>query len=439
MSIFVVLPTQLFKVNLKDFKNVDEIYIVEHPYYFTRLSFHKLKLGFLVSSMKNYQETLKKLKIKVVYITYDKYNSWKNEIKSKNIIIYDPIDLEVLNEFQKLKAIVLDNPGFLIKTIDLESITYKRHEAFYNFSKCYIKEKYSINYTSLKNMDKLNRKSMSEKQISEFKEKKSIYPNKFHNYAIKYINTNFAKNFGELDMHNLSELPKTHKDAEKHLDYFLKKLFNNFGPYQDFISKKHERLYHSNISFLINIGLLTPIQILKKIEKYRTMVNIQSFEGFIRQLIGWREYMRYIYIRYPDIESENFWKNKKKLNWAQFYGEKSTKFDIIDNEITKLKRTGWCHHITRLAVFLNYFVLAEINPVDVKKWFLEVIALDAYEWVMVSNIWTMGYYTKRFTSKPYYLSSNYLNKMSNYVIEPEWDVMYRKFVNSKKDFKYWRY
>jgi deoxyribodipyrimidine photolyase-related protein len=197
-------------------------------------------------------------------------------------------------------------------------------------------------------------------------------------------------------------------------------------------------MHHSNISFLINIGLLTPLQVIKEANKYKKKVPIQSFEGFIRQIIGWREYMRYIYVKYPEIESENFWGNTSKINWKQMYGYTPTKIEILDGEIKKLERTAWNHHIVRLMVFLNYFVLSGINPQDIKRWFLEVVALDSYEWVMVSNIWTMGYFTKQFTSRPYISSTNYLKKMSDYTINPEFDMLYQRFKKSKSNLKYYK-
>lgn len=432
--ILVILPTQLFKIKKHVIDNVDEIIIVEHPYYFTRYKFHKLKLAYMVASMKNYKDSLKNVNVKVSYITFDKYNDIFFDYS--NIKIYDPIDIPVKKEFKNSE--ILDNDMFLLDDKNLDSINYKRFNSFYNISKKIIKEKYKLDFTELTSQDRLNRKSMKSKEIQEFKEIIPKYKNKYYKYAIKYVNDNFKDNFGELDIDNLSELAVNYKDAKKHFNVFLKKRLNSFGPFQDFITKDHKVIYHSNISYLLNSGLLSPLYVLKEISKYKESCLYQSFEGFIRQII-WREFMRYIYCRYPEIKNDNFWGSKNKINWTQMYGKETTGFEILDNEINKLKRNAWNHHITRLAVFLNYFILTETDPNEINKWFQEVISLDSYEWVMVSNIWTMGYYTKRFTSKPYYFSSNYLNKMSDYKIEPEWDKKYKKFLENKKDFKYYRY
>ncbi len=447
----VILPTQLFTKNLLKDANINDatVYLVEHPYYFTRFKFHKLKLAFLVASMLNYKSYLEANKIKVNYVKFYEYkdfiksikDSGKETIPAQNIII-DPIDIDVVNEFLSLKFKLLETPAFILTNEEINAVKYKRLSAFYNYSKRILAKNHDLDYLALKNLDKLNRKSMPAKELSTVKDIIPVYKNKFHGTAITYINLHFKNNFGKLDTDNLSELPLTHSDAKKHLQSFIKNSFPMFGPYQDFTSANHTKLYHSNSSHLVNIGLLTPLQVLKEIEACRDKISEQSFEAFIRQIVGWREYMRYIYVRNPNLVNENFWKNTKKLDWSKFYGEESTGIELIDNEIEKLKHLGWAHHIVRIMVFLNYFVLTEVDPKDISQWFHEVIALDSYDWVMVSNIWTMGYFTKEFTSKPYFISSNYIRKMSDYKNKDDFaklDALYHKFLKRKSDFKFYRF
>lgn len=440
MQNLIILPNQLFLI--ENFKKISikNTYIVEHPYYFTRFKFHKLKLAFFVASMHNYKQYLEGNNIKCTYINYFDYDDFIKTIKKDKNIMFDPID-DVKNEFIKLNFHIMETPMFLLNNEDIEKIKYHRLSAFYNLSKKIVKAKYNLDYLELENMDKMNRLTMTKKDLNEFNEIIPIYKNKYYTHAISYVLANFPNNFGDLSLDNLNELPVTYKDAKNHLMKFIKERFQNFGPYQDFMSKNNIVLYHSNISHLLNIGLLTPLQVLKEVEKYRSKVPKQSFEGFIRQVIGWREYMRYIYVKNPDLSKENFWDNKKKLNWKKFY-ECDTKITYIDTELVKAKISGWSHHIIRLMVFLNYFILAEIDPKDINRWFQEVIALDSYEWVMVSNIWTMGYFTKNFTSKPYFVSSNYIKKMSDFNNKDDFkklDEMYHKFLDRKKDYKFNRY
>jgi deoxyribodipyrimidine photolyase-related protein len=440
MQNLIILPNQLFLIENFKKESIKNVYIVEHPYYFTRFKFHKLKLAFFVAAMNNYKQYLEGNNIKAIYINSFDYMDFIKTIKKDNNIMFDPVD-DVKNEFIKLNFHIMDTPMFLLNNSDLSSIKYRRLSAFYNLSKKIVKSKYNLDYLELENMDKMNRLTMTKKDLNEFNEIIPIYKNKYYTHSISYVLTNFPNNFGDLSLDNLNELPVTYKDAKNHLMKFIKERFQNFGPYQDFMSKNNTVLYHSNISHLLNIGLLTPLQVLKEVEKYRGKVSKQSFEGFIRQVIGWREYMRYIYVKNPDLSKENFWNNKKKLNWKKFY-DCDTKITYIDAELVKAKASGWSHHIIRLMVFLNYFILAEIDPKDINRWFQEVIALDSYEWVMVSNIWTMGYFTKNFTSKPYFVSSNYIKKMSDFNNKDDFkklDEMYHKFLDKKKDYKFNRY
>ncbi len=437
MNTLIVLPTQLFDTQYLTGLNINKVYIVEHPYYFTRYNFHKLKLAFLVSSLLNYHDYLKtNLKnVTIKYIKFNQLNKLKNSL-NEQFVMFDPIDKNVTFE-NKIK--ILETPAFLLTNDILSKIKYKRLSAFYNNVKRILLKNYKIDYTNLKNLDYMNRKRIP---TNTLKELVPHYKNKHYKKALNYINKHFPNNFGDLTLEALQQLPVTYIDAKKHLDFFIKHNFSKFGPYQDFISKDHIRLYHSNISHLINIGLLTPLEVIKEVNKYKNSVPPESFEGFIRQIIGWREYMRYIYSKNPELHKQNFWKNNKSLDWKAFYGNKSTGITFIDNEIQKIKKTAWSHHIIRLMIFLNYFVLTQVKPQDILRWFMETIALDSYDWVMVSNIWTMGYFTKEYTAKPYFSSSNYIKKMSNYNSKEDFtkfDNMYRNFLKQKKDLKFYRF
>lgn len=437
MKIFIILPTQLFKQKLPG--KYDKIYIIEHPYYITRLNFHKLKLAYLVSCMQYYYTFLKQKYKNVEYIKFNEFN--KKLFLNKECFMYNPIDIPVINQFDKYNTTYLESTMFLLNQLDWPNKQIKRHNAFYNISKNKIKEKYNLDFTEFKNLDVYNRKRIPFGEIPI--DIIFNYNNKYKNQAISYINKYFSKNPGNLSINELNKLPTTHLEAEQHLNYFLKNNINQFGIYQDFISKNESILYHSNISYLINIGLLTPLQILKQLQlyNYNRYTKNSNIEGFIRQIIGWREYMYYIYTtKYIQLINSNFWKNNKKLNWDIFYGYKKSNIEIIDNEIKKIKNSAWAHHIVRLMVFLNYFILTRIRKEDIYKWFMEFVALDAYDWVMVSNIYAMGYFSKEMTSKPYISSSNYLIKMSDYPkkeLKEKWDPIYHKFMKSVSSLKFY--
>lgn len=433
---FIILPHQLYESIPS---NIKDVVLIEHPYYFTRYKFHKLKLAYHVASMKNYKYFLESKGIKIKYVQFYKYDTWKKDISLQEYAIFDPIDHDVRKEFESLKMIrslkIIESPNFLIKEEFLKTITYRRFNVFYELVKKYIKDEYKLDFTKLENMDKFNRAAMTKYQVKEYTESFSYYKSDYIKYAIQYVNNYFSGNFGDLNESTLMMLPTTHKDALAHLKKFIKNRFEQFGTYQDFISKDHVILNHAHISFLLNSGLLTPLQVLKEI--YDKKISQQSYEGFVRQII-WREYMGYIYLQhYDEIINANFWGNKKPLNWDVYYGYKSSGFEIIDNEITKIKKYAYSHHIVRLMVFVNHFILTEVDPQEIIKWFMECIAIDAYDWIMQPNILCMGYFSNRFMSKPYFTTSNYLKKMSNYKIEEEWDEQYHKFVEKKKHLVYY--
>lgn len=186
---------------------------------------------------------------------------------------------------------------------------------------------------------------------------------------------------------------------------------------------------------MLNNGLIVPMELIRIIKKYEKKIDIKNYEGFLRQIIGWREYMRYLYLyRYDEIIKSNSFNNNKSLTKDWYTG--MTGNLVIDSEIKKAITYGYSHHIVRLMVFLSFMIMNEIKPEDIYKWFMEVVSIDAYDWVMVSNIYCMGYFSKIGMRRPYLSSSNYLLKMSNYKKDGKWnltwDNSFRTFVKSKK-------
>ena len=401
------------------------IVIYLHPHYFKKMKFHKLKIAYLLSSIQNYIKELKEfVKIKITQINYNDNFSAKN---NQFYYILNPIDLPVIKHTtSQIKTtnfkIITDTPHFLIPDLELNNINYFRHSAFYEFSKRFIKSKYGIDFTSITNQDKYNRKRIPKNELIKIKDMTFKTDNTLiKKQVINFVNKHFKNNFGNCE--NLEYLPISRKDALSHLDTFLKTNIHKFGDYQDFISKEHFKLYHSMLSPAINIGILTPLDIIKKLNKLKNNISLNSYEGFLRQIIGWREYMHFIYYKNCKlVSSSNSWNNKKSIpkNWIKLF----SKEEILKYEIEKIRNWGWSHHIIRLMVFLNYFILNGYSPNSIYVWFMENIALDAYTWVMIPNIYSMGYFNKNYTSKPYISSSNYLKNMSNYKISDNWTKLY---------------
>jgi len=212
-----------------------------------------------------------------------------------------------------------------------------------------------------------------------------------------------------------------------------------FGTYEDAIVSESSILNHSVLTPMLNIGLITPQEIIHKTIIYAESNNIpiNSTEGFIRQIIGWREFIRGVYqARGSDQRTCNFWNFNKKIPRSFYNG--TTGIYPIDQTIKKVLRTGYCHHIERLMVLGNFMVLCEFDPNEVYRWFMELF-IDAYDWVMVPNVYGMSQFADGglLSSKPYISGSNYLMKMSDYkkgAWQEIWDGLFWRFMDTNRAF-----
>jgi deoxyribodipyrimidine photolyase-related protein len=455
----ILLPNQLFKIhNFDNFDDVTHIYIYEHPKFFTDYEYHKTKLVFHRSTMKSYYDYLTKLyKNKDIhYISFD-MNIF-DKINKKNIYVYDPIDFDILDKFKRsckrnnINLTVLESKLFILSNSDIDDYIKTTSKPYFNatFYK-WMRHKTDIlmhNNKPLNNkysFDTENRlkypDSYKESNIKEVK-------NKYINEAITYVNKHFENNKGLIS----SYLPIDHESSKKYFNNFLKTKLNNFGPYEDAIRNDVVIGYHSCISALLNTGLLDVNTVISDTVSYykKHNVKIQSVEGFIRQILSWREYIRMLYMKEHDkFNKMNFFKHKRKLNKTWYNGE--TGILPVDNLIHKANKLSYLHHIERLMVIGNFMLLCEINPKDVFEWFLTFVSIDAYEWVMEPNVYGMSQHSvgQLMMNRPYFSSSNYIMKMSNYkygdgddiTINKEkyswgdiWDALYYNFINNNKTY-----
>ena len=189
-----------------------------------------------------------------------------------------------------------------------------------------------------------------------------------------YIKNNFENNYGSLNQK--INYPTDFKTAKNWFNDFLKNRFFEFGDYEDAIVQEELILNHSLLSPLINSGLLTPSYVVNELNDYATKKNIpiNSYEGIIRQIIGWREFIRGVYVSKGSIErTKNYWGFTKKMP-DSFYTA-STGIKPVDDSINKVNDNAYLHHIERLMVIGNFMFLCEINPDDVYKWFMELLSL----------------------------------------------------------------
>lgn len=211
-------------------------------------------------------------------------------------------------------------------------------------------------------------------------------------------------------------LAVTRRQALRTLDDFLANRLADFGPYEDAMSSQHPTLYHSLLSPYLNIGLLEPLELIEAVEQayHRGRAPINSAEGFVRQVLGWREYMYWQYWRLmPGLMEANAWDAQRPL--PQFFWHAQTHMNCLGHAIREAIQTGYNHHIQRLMLLCNFCLLAGIHPAAVHDWFL-TLYVDAYEWVMAPNVMGMGLNADGglIATKPYIASANYINKMSDY-------------------------
>ena len=443
MNIFIILPTQLFEYN-EYLDKMDKIYIIEDEFYFTSKKFHKQKLILHRASMKYYYDKLRiKYNSKVKYIEFDKIDN--NYFKNNIIHIYDPVDKPVIEKYKKLsqKILIYDTPLFLETREDLEEYRNKNtnkknyyHDNFYKWQRKRLNiliENREQPIGGKWSFDKENRNPYDK----NYKEDKIItYSNKYIEEAKNYIKTNFNNNFGLVEY---IYYPITHEDARIHLKNFIKKRLETFGKYQDGISSKVIFGSHSILSPLLNIGLITPDIVIDEVLYYYNTNNksLISVEAFLRQLIGWRSYVRFIYIYHgSEMKTMNRLNHKKKMP-KSWYNE-GTKIRIVDDMITKVKKYGYLHHIERLMIMGNIGLLLKIDPKELYEWFM-ICFIDSYEWVMIPNVYGMSQYSLiniSMMTRPYISSSNYIKKMSDYKKEDwydKWDALYWNFVNDNRE------
>lgn len=216
----------------------------------------------------------------------------------------------------------------------------------------------------------------------------------------------------------------TAEQASRALEHFVTSALPHFGDFQDAMLEGEEFLYHSVLSHYINVGLLDPLEVCHRIAKEyeKGCVPINAAEGFIRQIIGWREYVRGIYwLHMPEYVERNFFETERDL--PSFYWTGETEMACLRAAIGQTKRQAYAHHIQRLMVTGNFAMLIGVEPRQVHEWYLAVYA-DAFEWVELPNTLGMSQYGDGglLGSKPYASSGNYINKMSNHCAGCEYDV-----------------
>ncbi|MFN4083751.1 MAG: cryptochrome/photolyase family protein [Bacteroidia bacterium] len=238
--------------------------------------------------------------------------------------------------------------------------------------------------------------------------------------------------------------PVSRNQALLALDNFVQNKLTHFGTYQDAMTSKHDFLFHSLLSFALNIKLLHPLEVIQAAVNFynnnKQSVSLSQIEGFVRQILGWREYMRGIYWwKMPEYETLNFFEHKTPL--PVYYWTANTKMNCLKQCITNSLNNAYAHHIQRLMVTGNFALLAGVNPDEVDQWYLGIY-IDAIQWVEITNTRGMSQFADGgiVGSKPYISSANYIDKMSDYCSDCYYDKQ-KKYGNKACPFNslYWHF
>ena len=448
-KIGLIFPHQLFAHN-PVLEHTKEIYIIEDSLFFgdkhNPLKFHKQKLVLHRASMQAYKDDLESKGITVHYIEYDSQKTITDilgDIECDEIICVDPTDYLLERRIKRVVPGIefLDSPLFINTRAD--------NENYLANGKLFMQEFYKFQRRRLDilmdsegkptggkwSFDHENRKKVPKSHYPEIPADPIHNDNNYVLEAIEYIEENFPNNYGSLGKFTYGV---TRDEALIILNNFCTERLHLFGDYEDAIVKDRSQLYHSMLSPYLNIGLISPMEVVDTVLAYAQKNNIalNNTEGIIRQIIGWREFIRIVYEQHgTSMRNENQWNHQGNMSDNWYTG--STGINPVDATISKTLDTAYAHHIERLMVMGNFMFLCKLHPNHIYNWFMEMY-IDAYDWVMVPNVYGMTQSTQKglMTTKPYISGSNYIKKMSDYSNGPwadVWDALYWNMIIDNLD------
>ena len=469
-------------------------YLIEPKLFFTQFKFHKQKLLLHRASMKAYAYFLEEKGHRVHYVNFDQQWPDLEEVFLCELSD-DWLEKQVRKKYKQCHF--LQGPDFF-HAHRVERKDASKHKAgvspLYKMASFYQAQRRQLDVLVDEkgkplhgkwSFDEDNRKKLPKGHIAP--DLPQLELNEFEKGILKeardYVEKNFSKHPGSLnfesgllyeeggsqkqtldieDKKSSFMWPFNHRLAKKAFKLFLKERFHLFGDYEDAISLSQGTLYHSLLSSSINCGLLSPQYVLEGALAYASeekalsetgekqtsgqgsnllegsnLVGFNSLEGFVRQIIGWREFVREVYLLEGSVQRRgNFWKHKRKIPRSFWIGE--TGVLPVDTAIKRMLGSAYNHHIERLMILGNFMLLCEFDPDEVYEWFM-TFYIDAYDWVMVLNVYGMSQYADGglMTTKPYISSSNYVRKMSDF---PKgewceiWDGLYWRFIQKHRDF-----
>lgn len=459
VMILLLFPHQLLEHEPLDVikkHGVKEVVMMEDPALFgdrkgsphgpVQLKLNRMRILYMRVATKLYIEWLEKHTkgVKITHLQVDEL--WKKPIakryaylKGKEVMAFDPVDHLLRSRIAKVVDVQwLNSPCFLMSMEDLQKYygslrkDHKRlqHAPFFDA----VKSKFGM-LKGVESMDDNNRMpypkrdgpSIPSPYVPVDKEREKVWKGE-----VAWIKGSaFKNNPGPL--HD-PKLPMTHREVRDWLQKFMKERFTNFGKYEDAVVEGQPWMFHSGMSIYMNMGLIRPMDVVEAAKEHGRKVDINNLEGFLRQVMGWREFSRLYYeFVAPSVYLKNVFKAKKKLTSLWYDLSKGgTGFEVVDDAIEDAWNYGYLHHIRRLMVVSNFMTLNGIHPNHVFAWMYE-FSLDSWDWVMVFNVYSMGTWSDGGYAmrKPYVSGASYLTKMAYMRGHEEngaWNEMFHAFL-----------
>lgn len=461
LSLCLVVADQLFENHPALSFDADFV-MVESGFLTSKYNYHKFKLSYILTTMREYRDFLELKSKSVFYYNLEQKFDFEevlkelfNKEKYDELIICEIADKNFAKFLTQIclklniKLRILESEMFLTPKSVFKKFVVKRNGKRLLMNDFYIQQRTRLNILvenekpvgSKWSFDDENRKKLP-KDI-QIPSREISFESKHYETVVKLINTHFPNNPGQIP--DNSWLPVNFEQAKVYLDEFCSKFLEKFGDYEDAISTNSDTVFHSCFSALLNNGLLTPRKVLDAVLSLN-IIPLNSLEGVIRQIIGWREWVKGLY---DNIYDDNF----LSLNYFQANQDLPEYFYqsnlIEDNEfkqnlplkhvLEKVDKLAYCHHIERLMILANWMTLNKYKPDQCYNWFVEMF-IDSSEWVMVANVMGMGLYADGglFATKPYIAGGNYIKKMSdfptgkNYTWEKIWTDKFWIFLLDNK-------
>lgn len=443
-SLCLVVADQLFEKHpALDFEA--DFVMVESSFLTSKYQYHKFKLSYILATMREYKDFLRSQHKKVFYNDLDQNQDFEKVLKDlfdsgkyHELVICEIADKYfaefLLTVCSKLGVTlrILPSPMFLTPKSVFGDFVASRKNKRLVMNDFYIQQRLRLNILVQNqkpvgnqwSFDEQNRKKLPKNQ--PIPERQTQFVSQHYQDVVELINRHFANNPGQMPQN--SWLPVSFDQAGQYLDQFCTNFLPKFGDYEDAISLGSDTVFHSCLSTLLNNGLLTPKQVLDRVLELPN-IPINSLEGFVRQIIGWREWVKGLYDNVYDskfLELNHF---QAKTDLPAYFYMPNSNLDLeyeqnlpLKHTLQKVEKLAYCHHIERLMILANWMALNQYKPDQCYKWFVEMF-VDSSEWVMVANVMGMGLYADGgiFATKPYVAGGNYIKKMSDYPADKDYN------------------